>query len=144
MEMAAYSASLSVIQLLVQHGGRIRPSNVVPYTAKSPKPGRLEVLAYFLDRGAKVDDLEYEFDPSIFKKHRARQFGTALHHAADRGDEEMVNFLLERGAKQGIKDSKRKTALDVAEKAGHEKIISILRDHARIEQSEGSSDSNSS
>ncbi len=141
MEKAAHTASLSVIKMLVQHGGEIRSSNVVPSTAKGSKPGRLEVLEYFLDQGATVDDVEYQHDVSIFKKYWRRSFGTALHHAARRGNEEMVKFLLERGANQEIKNSMNKTALELAEEGGYENIVSILRHHGsssshRIEQSE--------
>lgn len=131
LEQAASTASLSVIRLLVQYGGRIHPSNVAPWTAKGSKSGRMEVLAYFLEQGATVNDVEYQFDQSIFKQHWRRSFGTALHHASRRGNEEMVRFLLERGARLDIKNSMNKTAVELAEEGGHESIVSILKSHER-------------
>ena len=134
LEKAASTASLPVIKLLVQHGGRIRPSNVVPSTAKGSQSDRLEILAYFLDQGATVDDVEYEFDLAIFKKYWRRGFGTALHHAARRGNEELIKFLLERGSRLDVKNSKSKTALEVADEEGHENIVSMIRNYGRINE----------
>lgn len=129
LEKAAWCASLPIIQLLVHHGGRIHPSNVFPSAGRSSRPERLEVMAYFLDLGAAIDDVDYAHDIKIFKMHWMRGFGTALHHAARRGDEEMIIFLLEKGAKQDIKNSKGKTALNLAEEEGHDVVASILRAH---------------
>ena len=128
METAALKASMEVIELLVQHGGRVYPSNALPAAAKTSLPGRKHVLAYFLNHGAPIDAVEFAHDRSIFKKHWARAFGTALHHAAKRGNNELVEFLLQRGADREVKDSLGKTALQYAIEKDHRSTVVLFRD----------------
>ncbi|KAI0673419.1 ankyrin [Trametes maxima] len=53
---------------------------------------------------------------------------TALHLAADRGHEGVINVLLERGATKDIKDQDEFTAKELAEIAGHDGIVHLLSD----------------
>ncbi|KAJ3750528.1 ankyrin repeat-containing domain protein [Lentinula detonsa] len=55
------------------------------------------------------------------------EFGyTPLHLACDRGNTEIVRFLLSKGADSSIKDSDGMTPLELAQTAGHEKIAQLL------------------
>ncbi|KAL8919693.1 MAG: hypothetical protein Q9208_006646 [Pyrenodesmia sp. 3 TL-2023] len=128
MHRAAMLSSLSVIKLLRKHGGSVN-HGVFQAAASSIERGRIEVLEFLLDEGALIDEVEYEWDPEIFKKNWARVFGTALHHAAKGGNEEVVDFLLLNGARQDIKDSKGKTPVEYAREKGHDKIAAILVQH---------------
>ncbi|KAL8764123.1 MAG: hypothetical protein Q9184_000265 [Pyrenodesmia sp. 2 TL-2023] len=128
MNAAAVKSSLSVIKILREHGGRAN-HGVLQSAAKTTESGRVAVLEYLLEEGATIDEVEYEWDPDIFRKHWAREFGTALHHAAKRGDVEMVSFLLMNGARQDIKDSKRRTPVQYAQQNGHDNIVAILEQH---------------
>ncbi|KAJ7038297.1 ankyrin repeat-containing domain protein [Mycena alexandri] len=51
---------------------------------------------------------------------------TPLHLAADRGHFPIVEFLLEKGADRTIKDEDDLTAIELAQAAGHERIVQIL------------------
>lgn len=128
LEVAAWRASLEVIQILVQHGGRVYPGNALPAAAQTSLPDRTHVLAYFLDQGAPIDTIEYDFNKKVYKIFDVKAFGTALHHATKRGNEQLVRFLLERGAKVSLKDSMGKTALQYARELDHAGIVSILED----------------
>ncbi|KAI4088768.1 MAG: hypothetical protein LQ344_005821 [Seirophora lacunosa] len=128
MNAATMRSSLSVIKILREHEGRVN-HGVLQSAAKTTESGRVEVLEYLLAEGAVIDEVEYEWDPDIFKKHWAREFGTALHHAAKRGNVKMVSFLLMNGAKQDIKDSRRKTPLQYAQENGHDDVVAILGQH---------------
>ena len=131
METAAWRASLDVIKILVDHGGRVYPSNALPAAAKTSLPDRTEILAYFLDNGAPIDMIEYEFDDDTRKTFGMKAFGTALHHASKEGNEQLVRFLLERGAATDLKDSVSKTAIQYAQENDHQEIVSLLEQAAK-------------
>ncbi|KAL9602760.1 MAG: hypothetical protein Q9219_001603 [cf. Caloplaca sp. 3 TL-2023] len=126
MNSAAMRSSLPTIKLLREYGGCIN-HGVIQSAAKTTDESRVEISEYLLQEGANIDELEYEWDQAIFRTHWARAFGTALHHAAKRGNREMVKFLLEHGARQDIKDSKKMTAMQCAEENGHAEIVNMLR-----------------
>ncbi|KAL3480771.1 hypothetical protein BJX99DRAFT_219635 [Aspergillus californicus] len=52
--------------------------------------------------------------------------GTPLHRAADDGNIELVQFLLDQGADTTIKDTKERNALDLAVISNHEDVVAIL------------------
>ncbi|KAL8919570.1 MAG: hypothetical protein Q9208_006687 [Pyrenodesmia sp. 3 TL-2023] len=126
LEVAARKAPLEVIETMIQHGGRAHPGNALPSAAQTSLPNRTDVLAYLLDHGTSVNVLEFEYDQEIFRLHWMREFGTALHHAAKRGNDEIVKFLLERGADKSLKDSVGKTALQYAEEKDLSTTIILL------------------
>ncbi|KAJ7169787.1 ankyrin repeat-containing domain protein [Mycena filopes] len=65
-------------------------------------------------------------DPSVDPNARDNFGYTALHLAADRGHLPIVTFLLENGADRTIKDEDDLTAAELAQAAGHERIVEIL------------------
>ncbi|KAL8786470.1 MAG: hypothetical protein Q9213_002786 [Squamulea squamosa] len=132
LEAAAFKAPLEVIKILVDHGGRVYPSNALPQAAKTALPDRTEILAYFLDKGAPIDMVEYEFDKKTFQKFGVKAFGTALHQASKRGNEQLVQFLLQRGAEPSVKDSVGKTALQYAQENDHQGVVSLLGNPSAI------------
>ena len=52
---------------------------------------------------------------------------SALHVAAQKGNEEMVELLLSRGADRMLRDKHNNTALSLAEKKKHLEIIALLK-----------------
>ena len=76
-----------------------------------------------LDRGAEVDGSARGFLED--------DFSTVLHMAAFFGDEELVDFLLARGADPDLADKTHQaTACGHAEAGGHEALAARLRDAA--------------
>ncbi|KAL0951320.1 hypothetical protein HGRIS_008026 [Hohenbuehelia grisea] len=56
------------------------------------------------------------------------EFGyTPLHLAADRGNSKVVEYLLKHGADASKKDSDEFTAFELAEAAGHEDVVALLK-----------------
>lgn len=80
--------------------------------------GRADVASLLLDRQAEPNAMEQDGPLTGF---------TPLHAAAAEGHAEVVRLLLSRGAKPGLEDARGKTALDVAERAGHAAVVEILR-----------------
>ncbi|KAL8835887.1 MAG: hypothetical protein Q9176_006660 [Flavoplaca citrina] len=134
LETAAWKASLDVIKILVDHGGRVYPRNALPAAAKTHLPDRTEILAYFLANGAPINMMEYEFDDDTRKIFGVKGFGTALHHAAKRGNEQMVRFLLEKGANTDLKDSLKKIAMQYAQENDHPAIVTLLEQAAIVHE----------
>ncbi|MCZ6834256.1 MAG: ankyrin repeat domain-containing protein, partial [Planctomycetota bacterium] len=57
---------------------------------------------------------------------------TALHAASARGLYEIVEMLIRKGANLDARNSAGHTPIDVAERAGHHSIVTLLRDHQSI------------
>ncbi|KAL8756165.1 MAG: hypothetical protein Q9199_003117 [Rusavskia elegans] len=134
LETAAFNAPLQVIQILVDHGGRVYPSNALPAAAKTALPDRIEILAYFLDQGAPINMIEYEFDDETGTTFGAKAFRTALHQASKRGNEQLVRFLLERGAATSPRDSAGKTAMQYAQESDYRGIVTLLEQAAVVHE----------
>lgn len=130
LEAAAFKAPLEVMKILVDHGGRVYPSNALPAAAKTALPDRTEVLAYFLGKGAPINMIEYEFDDETRKKFGVKAFGTALHQASKRGNEQLVRFLLKRGAATSPMDSTGKTAMQYALENDQWGVVTLLEQAA--------------
>lgn len=93
---------LVVLESLVQHGAQPARSSTLPLAASRPlRPTSecIEFMTCLLDSGALINAHELEWCPEFQATCESRRMkGTALHVAVHRMDEEMVNFLLQRGA----------------------------------------------
>jgi uncharacterized protein len=117
---ASKSADLTVMQLLLEKGAdakRALKDGSTALTATAgvadagptsfggeipPKPAELiEAMKLCLDHGADINAVD-------------EKGMTALHQAAGKGTDAIVQFLADRGAKLDLKDKKDRTALDVA------------------------------
>ncbi|KAJ7706279.1 ankyrin repeat-containing domain protein [Mycena rosella] len=65
-------------------------------------------------------------EPSVDLNARDSFGYTPLHLAADRGYVSVVEFLLEQNADRTIKDEDEFTAVELAQAAGHERIVQLL------------------
>ncbi|KAI4263269.1 MAG: hypothetical protein L6R42_001579, partial [Xanthoria sp. 1 TBL-2021] len=63
--------------------------------------------------------IEYEFDDETGTTFGTKAFRTALHQASKRGNEQLVRFLLERGAATSPRDSAGKTAMQYAQESDY-------------------------
>ena len=121
-------------KILVEHGGQIQSTDILVSAAKGNTPstsaaGRIEVVEYLLDCSAPIDAMEMQYHPGLFAMFTPFGLGTALYEASRKGNQDVVTLLLDRGASRDIKDTKGKTALDIAEEAGLLQIAAILRNH---------------
>ncbi|SPQ23414.1 49c22cb9-5628-4943-804e-7c10fbec3dec [Thermothielavioides terrestris] len=83
------------------------------------------VLGMLLDRGAPLNAVMYANHAGSWRMYFFLERGTPLHKAATIGNAEAVRFLLDRGADPRIPNSKGRTALECAERAGHKEIVEI-------------------
>lgn len=87
--------------------------------------GYTDILEMLLEYGADTD-IQAKLDESDW---------TALMLAAEAGREDITRILLENGADVWLKDSEGETALDVARKRGHPKIVKMLEEAMRTPSS---------
>jgi hypothetical protein len=80
-------------------------------------------MEYLLDHGAPIDKVRY--DHNKFRSSLLWRFGmgTPLHAAVEKGDTEKIKLLLARGASVEVRDSKGRTARDIAEEKVDKEIL---------------------
>ena len=109
LDMASDSTPIAVLQELVKHGGQPSTSSALQMAIQSldssPKD-RLDKAALLLDHGALINARDREWCPKLRTRYGrvGRNLGTPLHCAVAATDEDMVAFLLERGADPTAKD----------------------------------------
>jgi ankyrin repeat protein len=86
------------------------------------KWGYLEIVKLLLDNGADVNAWAWDTMEQ-----------TALMEASDQGHLELVKFLLQKGASVHFKNKNGWTALKLAGKEGHTKIVELLKAHGAKE-----------
>lgn len=138
MSAAGAEASLAVLRLLVEHGGRVDGCDCVMQASMAHAhgaPGRLEVVKYLLDLGAPIDAFMWEGTQLVgHKLSYSLLVGsqTALHWAVKEGKVDMVQLLLSRGADRNLKNQEYarnccRTPIEIAEQQGLTAIADMLR-----------------
>lgn len=120
LHLALFSGEEEALRLLIANGAdveapsrhrTIRGVRPLQTAAFVRERGLAEIL---LDAGAEVDGL-------------GEGGATALHSAAQHGDEEFARLLLDRGADRGIRDDTGRRPSDYAREAGYEDLAKRLR-----------------
>jgi ankyrin repeat protein len=136
---AVWSRQLGVVTLLIERGANINATGDGGRTALhyAARGGNEEVLALLLDKGAQTNSRDhYGLIPLIWARvnshlgvvkmlvqhmgvqglqERSDLGWTALHHAAEWGQEEVARFLLLAGADPSITDNEGRTPHAIAE-----------------------------
>ena len=120
-------ASVGMARLLLEHGARVRGSGAI---VKAAEAGKLEMVRVLLEEGADVNEvgIEHPTDPRY-----KEDMGTALHRAVVEGHEEIVRFLLARGAVVDLEDPMGRTPLALAIDKGNDGIYSLLKEQSERE-----------
>ena len=109
-------ASLEVIKELINAGANMHYTNEdgVSVLDEAIESKNLEIVKFLVESGIDVNATK-----------RGSGF-TPLMVATTLGNSELVEFLLQNGAKREVKDNNNLTALDYAIKTGQKKIIPLL------------------
>ncbi|KAF5387941.1 hypothetical protein D9615_000787 [Tricholomella constricta] len=121
LDLAVMRASPEAVLLLLRHGARLNNTNALKAAAFYGELGMIKLL---LEAGALINEIpDCE---GMLSSEREDGLGTALHEAANGGQKEAAELLLERGADPAIKNSLRKTALDIAKEKGNAAVVEVL------------------
>ena len=120
---AVIHSSTSVVGCLLAHGVQIIQSGALEWAAYF---GKLEMIGYLLDHGADINEISNDALNWYAPSRQEDGQGTALHIAAREGQKEAVELLLESGADPTLKDTKEKTAFQIACENGHGEIAQLL------------------
>jgi ankyrin repeat protein len=115
---AALKGQLKMVQLLLDHGGKVDSRNKTGGTPlhDAALGGHADVVELLLDRGARVDAIDDESQ------------ATPLMLAASMDRAEVISVLLKRGADAKKKDRAGQTALERARKSENQEVIQLLEE----------------
>ena len=116
--------NISVIKALLDAGANLKGSLALTFAAGE---GHRDAMAYLLSRGAHIDEVP---NPELVTpRHHEAGLRNALCEAAAKGQAAAVKFLLERGADIDMKSSTGQSALELAEEAGREDCVVVLKEY---------------
>jgi hypothetical protein len=126
---SAYRRQLKTLQLYLDAGGDVnlaQEGNEVTGLHVAVSANFPDVVQFFLDAGAHVNQACHDDAPTSDPGHVYGE--TALHFAAARADQEIIEMLLAAGADKSARSSKGQTPLDYAQQNDRsEDIFQLLR-----------------
>ncbi|KAL2438974.1 hypothetical protein ABEF95_015239 [Exophiala dermatitidis] len=128
LSVAVQEASLEIIQLLFDHGASCEYGQPLHYVTRRSSADLLDVAQLLLLRGARINEILYQSHPPSFQRFQFMRMGTPLHEAAERGDMEMVEFLLNNGADATIQDTLGERPIQRAARYNHPEVVRLLNE----------------
>ncbi|KAL8648564.1 MAG: hypothetical protein Q9210_004917 [Variospora velana] len=124
-------ASIDIIQMLINHGGpqSIDHGQLLHHAVHRETSDCLQVLEYLFTKGALriINQLKHQDRLDLFEEENLIVgCGTPLHEAARLGKQDVVEFLVARGANALIRDGKGLLAIDWALQAGQGEVVEYL------------------
>ena len=116
MSDAMQHASLDTINLFFTRGADINHGQLLHNAVirEGPEEEVIKLVDLLLEKGAPINEIQYQNYPQNFGELKAFSLGTPLHYAAEDGRQMLVSYLLHKGADKLIKNSKGKTVNEVA------------------------------
>ena len=122
------------IQMLLDHGAKLELGDALHAAAGTfaGDLGRIEMMQYLLAQGADINQREVGYDSVLADKYPGLGGKTPLHNAVRRWNQDIVGFLLGRGADPNIKDNSGRTPLDIAEGLKDVEMVALLKGYQDI------------
>ena len=118
--LAVESAPISVIRLILSRGGDVRKGQLLHHAIER-HADIIDVLRLLVERGAPINATMYENHYPSRALFQFMGLGTALHKASALGKDDVVRFLISKGADHSIKDTNGRTAMECAQMSSHRK-----------------------
>ena len=139
LHYAVWNDDIKLAELYVDHGAKCDLKDKNGWTAFEYAMGNREMVEMFIAKGAAVSDFHLaawrgdlrrvkrfvEQGTNVNTKDNELKW-TALHWAAFTGQEDVVEFLIAKGADVNAKDERGLTALRRACGKGHQEVVSLL------------------
>ncbi|KAJ5259939.1 hypothetical protein N7497_011246 [Penicillium chrysogenum] len=126
LSYAVRNASLSVIKLLLNHGGDAQKGQLLQYAVCRDEELE-DVVSLLVDRGAPLNATMYQDGPT-FMRFFPLSLGTALHVATEQGKANAIRLLIRLEADTSVKDANGDTALEWAQKWNETEMVKLLGD----------------
>lgn len=126
LSIAVAIAPLDIIELLIEHGGRLDHGELLHEASLRTLPDCTAVLEFLLEHGAEINRIKFSDNDFSFRWFQSAGLGTALQDAAREGNEQAVTYLLEQGADPQIPNTRGTLPIESARLNHHEAIIRIL------------------
>lgn len=121
-------ASVEKVNMLDGNGGAaVRGSGAIVMAAEE---GKLDMVKYSLDNGAEINEFGIEHHTDERYK---EDMGSPLHKAVDGGHEDVVRFLLDKGADVRLKDPLGRTPMILALPKNNARMAELLKAHGAVE-----------
>ncbi|KAG5731730.1 hypothetical protein E4T56_gene739 [Termitomyces sp. T112] len=120
LDLAVINATSEIVEDIIATGARIKNRNA-PKVAEYY--GCIRMNELLLKHGAEINEIPVT-KMSHFECERG--LGTALHETAEHSQDSAVQRLSKMGADTALKNSRGKTALDLARQAGCLEVVNIL------------------
>lgn len=135
LSVAVEIAPRSIIELLFQYGGTTERGQLLHHAAMREGPDHVEVLDLLFAKGlTDVNGLLYGNHPDSFQLMSNVGLGTPLHVAAEKGMQDTVQYLLDKGADLLIRDTRARLAIDCARSNRHFAVVEVIRRASRLDQ----------
>lgn len=125
LSLAVESAPISVIQLMLSHGGDVRKGQLTHHAVER-NSDNIAVLTLLISNGADINSTMYEDHYASRALFCFMALGTALHKAIELDKTDVIRYLVSEGADLGIKDARGRSALEYAQTLNKWDIIQVL------------------
>lgn len=127
LSLAVESAPISVIQLMLSHGGDARKGQLLHHAIERLSDN-VAVLKLLIGKGAAINSTMYEDHYPSRALFCFMPLGTPLHKAAELGKVNVVHYLVSEGADLSISDAKGRTTLEYAQMLNQREVIQALEE----------------
>lgn len=117
---AAALSTVEMVDLLLQHGAKMAGTGAIVIAAEK---GRLDMVEFLLDKGADIDEIVMR---NFGDPRQTTEGGSALHKAVTEQCEDVVGFLLYKGANVHLLDIRGRTPLMRSREKSKESITNLL------------------
>jgi hypothetical protein len=127
VSVAICRAPMSTIKLLLDRSSSgIQRGQLLHFAMQRRGEDSLEVVELLLNLGCPIDSIWFRNDDRSWLEWGIGEAGTALFNAAEQGRDDIVAYLLSRGANPTIVSNRGRTALDVARSTQQSGAIRLL------------------
>ncbi|KAF1956837.1 ankyrin [Byssothecium circinans] len=126
VSVAIHRASMSTVRLLLNRSSGIQQGQLLHIAMQRRGEDSLEVVELLLNLGCPIDSIMFRNDARSWLEWGMGEAGTALFTAAEQGRDDIVAYLLSRGADATVVSNRGRTALDVAESKQRSETVRLL------------------